>query len=82
METGRNTLQYAYLIAWWRHNCVTSNVTKFYFVELKIGQNIGRLKCVQEKTHFCLDYNTGVSWSIFFILFVPMETGMNTLQRS
>ena len=25
------------------------------------------------------DYNSGVSWSIL-ILFVPIETGMNTLQ--
>jgi len=39
METGRNTLQQHYLTAWWRHNCVTSNVTKVYFIELKI--NIG-----------------------------------------
>jgi len=28
---------------------------------------------------FVFDYNSGISWSIF-ILFVPVETGMNTLQ--
>ena len=33
-----------------------------------------------KNTHFCLDYYSGVSWSIF-ILFEPMETQMNTLQR-
>jgi len=65
MKTGRKTLQRTYLIAWWRHNCVTSNVTKVYFVELKI--NIGRLHFVFRKnTHLCFDYNTGR----FFILFV------------
>jgi len=29
--------------------------------------------------HFVFDNNSGVSWSIF-ILFVPVETGRNTLQ--
>jgi len=29
--------------------------------------------------HFVFDYNSGISWSIF-ILFVPVETGRNTLQ--
>jgi len=29
--------------------------------------------------HFVFDNNSGVSWSIF-ILFVPIETGRNTLQ--
>jgi len=29
--------------------------------------------------HFVFDYNSDISWSIF-ILFVPMETGRNTLQ--
>ena len=33
-----------------------------------------------KNTHFCLDYISGVSWSIF-IFFELMETGMNTLQR-
>ena len=65
METGICTLQHTYLMAWWRHNCVTLNVTKVYFIELKI--NIRRLHYVQEKnTHFCFDYNSGVS---IFILF-------------
>ena len=31
--------------------------------------------------HFVFDYNSGFSWSIF-ILFVPMETGTNTLPMS
>ena len=36
--------------------------------------------CVQKKTPtYVFDYNSGVSWSIF-ILFVPVEIGMNTLQ--
>jgi len=34
METGMNTLQYTYLISWWRHKYVTSHVTKVYFTEL------------------------------------------------
>jgi len=33
METGMNTLQHTYLMAWWRHNCITSNVRKVYFIE-------------------------------------------------
>jgi len=33
------------------------------------------------KTSTFFDYNSGVSWSIF-IIFVPVETGMNTLQKS
>jgi len=28
VETGMNTLQYAYLTAWWRHKCVTSHVSR------------------------------------------------------
>jgi len=29
-----NTLQFAYLLSWWRHNCVTLHATKVYFIEL------------------------------------------------
>ena len=47
LETGINTLQYTNLMSWWRHNCVTLNITKVSFIELKT--NIGRLRCVQEK---------------------------------
>jgi len=32
-----NTLQYTYLIPWWRHKCVTSHVTKVYFIELLLN---------------------------------------------
>jgi len=71
---------YTYLMAWWRRNCITSNVTKVYFIQLKM--NIERLYCLQEKiTHFCFDCNSGISWLIF-ILSGPVETGMYTLQRS
>ena len=36
--------------------------------------------CVQKKTPtYVVDYNSGVSWSIF-IFFVPVEIEMNTLQ--
>ena len=39
------------------------NVLKVYLMELKI--NFGQLHCVPEKnTHFCFDYNSGISWSI------------------
>jgi len=31
VETGRNTLQFSYLIAWWLHNSVIIHVTKVYF---------------------------------------------------
>ena len=34
VETGRNTLQFTYLMAWWRHNCITSHVTKVFFIQL------------------------------------------------
>jgi len=44
METGINPLQRTYFMHWWRHNCVTLNVTKVYFIKLKM--NIGRLLCV------------------------------------
>jgi len=36
IETGINTLKYSYLMVWWRHNCITSNVTKVDFIELKM----------------------------------------------
>jgi len=34
VETGRNTLQFIYLTARWRHNCVILHVTKFCFIQL------------------------------------------------
>ena len=34
VETGRNTLQFTYIMAWWRHNCITSHVTKVCFIQL------------------------------------------------
>ena len=38
------------------------------------------IHCVQKKTPtYVFDYNSGVSWSIF-IIFVPVEREMNTLQ--
>jgi len=38
------------------------------------------IHCVQKKTPtYVFNYNSGVSWSIF-ILFVPVEREMNTLQ--
>ena len=38
------------------------------------------LHSVQKKTPtYVFDYNYGISWSIF-ILFVPLERGMSTLQ--
>ena len=38
------------------------------------------LHCVQKKTPtYVFDYKSSISWSIF-ILFVPMEREMNTLQ--
>jgi len=32
METGKNTLQHAFLRAWWHHNCVSH--CNVYFSEL------------------------------------------------
>jgi len=29
VKTGMHTLQFTYLTAWWRHNCVTLHVMKF-----------------------------------------------------
>ena len=38
------------------------------------------LHCVWKKRgHVIFNYNSGISWSIF-IIFVPLKTGMNTLQ--
>jgi len=34
VETRRNTLQCTYLMAWWRHNCIMSYVTKVCFIQL------------------------------------------------
>jgi len=36
VETGRNTVQFSYLMAWWRHNSVAMHVTKVYFIQLVI----------------------------------------------
>jgi len=35
-KKGRNTVQFTYLMAYWRHNSVTVHVTKFYFIQLVI----------------------------------------------
>jgi len=32
VETGRITLQFTYLMAWWRHNTVTTHIIKFFFI--------------------------------------------------
>jgi len=42
---------------------------------------IGIYTVGHKKFHFVFDYNWRVSWSIL-ILFVPMEIGVNTPQRS
>jgi len=34
VQRGRNTLQFTYLMAWWRHNSVTISITKVYFIQL------------------------------------------------
>jgi len=34
VKTAKNTLQFTYLVAWWRHNCITSHVTKVFFIQL------------------------------------------------
>jgi len=31
---GMNTLQLPFLMAWWRHNCIASQVTKFHFLRV------------------------------------------------
>ena len=35
--------------------------------------------CSEKTPTYVFDYNSNISWSIF-ILFIPMKTGMNTLQ--
>jgi len=42
--------------------------------------NISYTLCSEKKPTYVFDYNTGTSWWIF-ILFIPMEYGMNTLQH-
>jgi len=34
VETGRNTLQFTYLMAGWRHNCIMSHVTNVCIIQL------------------------------------------------
>jgi len=34
VETERNTLKFTYLMAWWRHNTVTTHIIKVYFIQL------------------------------------------------
>ena len=34
IKTERNTLQFSYLMAWWRYNCITSHDTKVCFIQL------------------------------------------------
>jgi len=53
---------HCYLMAWWRHKCVISNIIKVYFIELKMNTELHH--CLHEKHHFCFDYNSGVSWSL------------------
>jgi len=50
VETGRNTLQFSYLMVWWRHNCITSHVTKVCFIQLLV-----QVKYVEfeDMTFFC-----------------------------
>jgi len=36
--------------------------------------------CPEKKCHFIFDYNSRISWWIFFINFIPLETGTNTQQ--
>ena len=50
--------------SWWRHNCVTLHVTKVYFIH---GVKDEHWTTLLKNAHFCLDYNSGVSWSIFIL---------------
>jgi len=50
--------------------------------DLNVEEALTAIHCVQKKTPtYVFDYNSGISWSIF-ILFIPMESGMNTLQHT
>jgi len=37
LEREMNSLQFTYLLSWWRHNCVTLHATKVYFIELLLN---------------------------------------------
>jgi len=65
-----------------RRSFHSQNSYRFYVNSCNVlsSKMIGFIHCVQKKTPtHIFDYNSGVSWSIF-ILFVPIETEMNTLQ--
>ena len=47
LVTGMNTLlhdhvRFTYLMAWWRHNCETSQVMKIYFITAAVKENVPR----------------------------------------
>jgi len=70
--------------AWW-HLTFASSLrlsTSYYFNHTSMLHLYGQsllYPVSHKKCHFVFDYNSGVSCSIF-IMFVPVETGMNSLQ--
>jgi len=69
------------LMAWWRHKCATSNVTKGYFTEL--NTNIGQLHSTvysEKKSTFGLVITLAFLGRFLYFLHYGKET--NTLQRS
>jgi len=83
MKTEINTLQYTYLMNWWRRNCVTLNVTKsllhtFHRVKDEHWTTLLR----SGKTTTFVLIITLAFLGRFLYIFVSVETGMNTLQTS
>ena len=50
-------------------------LSRFKLIKLKLLYTVSRKK----RGHVIFNYNSRISWSIF-IIFVPLETGINTLQ--
>jgi len=42
-------------------------------------KHITSTPCPEKRGHVIFNYNSRISWSIF-IIFIPLETGMNTAQ--
>jgi len=73
VETGRNTLQYIYLIALWRHNSVKMHVTKVYFIQL-----VHKIKYVEfedRPTNFFIK----TCWNVK--IFLPEDWQKNVLPK-
>jgi len=76
-KTGTNTLQYIYLRAWWRHNCVTLHVTKLWLRQCYLQFQTTVADCVRSKRLFATFTESGPvivfsdsCWEILLSIFI------------